>query len=153
MLSALSAAHVAKFTGPGSISCLRRPSSISQRVTPHQMLSVLSLINQSETCSSSTLVVQGTAGGEALQIGAARDKQTAADTAAMSGGASTGAATFAFIQVLHHPPATMIAAASSAAKNLSISWWLHSRRLCVRAANSHNPVACQQQLDKILRQI
>ena len=46
---------------------------------------------------------QGTAGGEALQIGAARDKQTAADTAAMSGGASTGAATFAFIQVLHHP--------------------------------------------------
>lgn len=42
---------------------------------------------------------QGTAGGEALQIGAARDKQTAADTAAMSGGASTGAATFAFIQV------------------------------------------------------
>ena len=47
---------------------------------------------------------QGTAGGEALQIGAARDKQTAADTAAMSGGANTGAATFAFIQVHTGPP-------------------------------------------------
>lgn len=43
-------------------------------------------------------VFQGTNGGEALQLGAARDKQTAADTSAMSGGVNTGAATFAFIQ-------------------------------------------------------
>lgn len=34
-----------------------------------------------------------------LQISAARDKQTAADTARLSGHVSTGAATFAFIQV------------------------------------------------------
>ncbi|KAK9908707.1 hypothetical protein WJX75_001808 [Coccomyxa subellipsoidea] len=43
---------------------------------------------------------KGTAGGEVLQIGAARDKQTAADTASMSGTVSTGAATFAFIQAI-----------------------------------------------------
>ncbi len=41
---------------------------------------------------------QGTAGGEAIQFGASRDRQTAADTAALSGNVSTGAATFAFIQ-------------------------------------------------------
>jgi len=40
---------------------------------------------------------QGTAGGEAIQFGASRDRQTAADTAALSGNVSTGAATFAFI--------------------------------------------------------
>jgi hypothetical protein len=43
-------------------------------------------------------VWQGTAGGEAIQFGASRDRQTAADTAALSGNVSTGAATFAFIQ-------------------------------------------------------
>ncbi|BDA41997.1 Metacaspase-1A [Coccomyxa sp. Obi] len=43
---------------------------------------------------------KGTAGGEVLQIGASRDKQTAADTASLSGGISTGAATFAFIQAI-----------------------------------------------------
>lgn len=43
--------------------------------------------------------LQGTAGGEAFQFGAARDSQTAADTNQLSGNVSTGAATFAFIQV------------------------------------------------------
>lgn len=43
--------------------------------------------------------MQGTAGGEAFQFGAARDSQTAADTSQLSGNVSTGAATFAFIQV------------------------------------------------------
>lgn len=50
-------------------------------------------------CSDLNMFCQGTAGGEVLQIGASRDKQTAADTASMTGGISTGAATFAFIQV------------------------------------------------------
>ncbi len=45
--------------------------------------------------------MQGTAGGEAFQFGAARDSQTAADTSQLSGNVSTGAATFAFIQVTH----------------------------------------------------
>ena len=44
--------------------------------------------------------VQGTAGGEAIQFGAARDSQTAADTSALSGNVSTGAATFCFIQAI-----------------------------------------------------
>ena len=43
---------------------------------------------------------QGTQGGEAIQFGAARDSQTAADTAALSGHVSTGAATFSFIQAI-----------------------------------------------------
>lgn len=43
---------------------------------------------------------QGTAGGEAFQFGAARDSQTAADTAQLSGHVSTGAATFSFIQAI-----------------------------------------------------
>ena len=43
---------------------------------------------------------QGTQGGEAIQFGAARDSQTAADTAQLSGHVSTGAATFAFIQAV-----------------------------------------------------
>eukprot|EP00884_Botryococcus_braunii_P000501 jgi/Botrbrau1/10451/Bobra.0133s0058.1 len=41
---------------------------------------------------------KGTAGGEVFQFGASRDKQKAADTQALSGYASTGAATFSFIQ-------------------------------------------------------
>ena len=45
------------------------------------------------------MTLQGTAGGEAIQFGAARDRQTAADTSALSGNVSTGAATFSFIQV------------------------------------------------------
>jgi len=45
-------------------------------------------------------VMQGTAGGEAFQFGAARDSQTAADTSALSGNVSTGAATFSFIQAI-----------------------------------------------------
>ncbi|KAK9846629.1 hypothetical protein WJX81_007951 [Elliptochloris bilobata] len=45
-------------------------------------------------------VYKGTAGGEVIQFGAARDRQTAADTAALSGNVSTGAATFAFIQAV-----------------------------------------------------
>lgn len=40
---------------------------------------------------------QGTNGGEVIQFGASRDKQTAADTSQLAG-VSTGAATFAFIQ-------------------------------------------------------
>lgn len=40
---------------------------------------------------------KGSAGGLAVQFGAARDSQTAADTAALSGTVSTGAATFALI--------------------------------------------------------
>ena len=48
----------------------------------------------------STRLWQGTQGGEAIQFGAARDSQTAADTAALSGHVSTGAATFSFIQAI-----------------------------------------------------
>lgn len=44
--------------------------------------------------------LQGTQGGEAIQFGAARDSQTAADTSALSGNVSTGAATFSFIQAI-----------------------------------------------------
>ena len=43
---------------------------------------------------------KGTAGGRAIQFGAATDDQTAADTNKLSGNVSTGAATFSFIQVL-----------------------------------------------------
>lgn len=43
---------------------------------------------------------KGTAGGFAIQFGASRDSQTAADTATLSGGVPTGAATFSFIQAL-----------------------------------------------------
>lgn len=43
---------------------------------------------------------KGTAGGFAVQFGAARDSQVAADTAQLSGTVSTGAATFAFIQAI-----------------------------------------------------
>ena len=46
------------------------------------------------------LRMQGTKGGEAIQFGAARDSQTAADTSALSGNVSTGAATFSFIQAI-----------------------------------------------------
>lgn len=100
MLSALSAAHVAKsFCLAASLLAKSRKYLIVDHSSP----SAVSVVTHHlfKKCSSSVLVEQGTAGGEALQIGAARDKQTAADTAAMSGGASTGAATFAFIQVLH----------------------------------------------------
>ena len=45
------------------------------------------------------IVCQGTRGGEAIQFGAARDKQTAMDTNQLSGHVSTGAATFSFISV------------------------------------------------------
>ncbi|KAK9803281.1 hypothetical protein WJX72_006942 [[Myrmecia] bisecta] len=45
-------------------------------------------------------VYKGTMGGEAIQFGASRDSQTAADTAALSGGVATGAATFSFIQAI-----------------------------------------------------
>ncbi len=44
-------------------------------------------------------LVQGTRGGEAVQIGAARDRQTAQDTNALSG-VSGGAATFSFIKAI-----------------------------------------------------
>lgn len=44
-------------------------------------------------------VWQGTHGGWAVQFAAAKDDQTAADTAQLSGDVSTGAATYAFIQV------------------------------------------------------
>ncbi len=50
--------------------------------------------------ASVAYVMQGTAGGEAVQFGAARDSQTAADTSALSGNVSTGAATFSFIQAI-----------------------------------------------------
>lgn len=45
-------------------------------------------------------VYKGTAGGLAVQFGAARDSQVAADTAQLSGSVSTGAATYAFIQAI-----------------------------------------------------
>jgi metacaspase-1 len=45
-------------------------------------------------------VTKGTAGGFAVQLGAALDHQTAADTTAMSGNTSTGAATFSFIKAI-----------------------------------------------------
>lgn len=41
---------------------------------------------------------KGTNGGFAVQFGACKDSQTAADTASLSGGTHTGAATFLFIQ-------------------------------------------------------
>lgn len=43
---------------------------------------------------------KGTNGGEVIQFGASRDKQTAADTSQLSGGVSTGAATYAFINAI-----------------------------------------------------
>ena len=51
-------------------------------------------------CHLLVYLAQGTNGGEAIQFGAARDSQTAADTAALSGNVSTGAATFSFIQAI-----------------------------------------------------
>ena len=57
---------------------------------------------------------QGTAGGEAIQFGASRDRQTAADTAALSGNVSTGAATFAFIQARAEATSGAIKAAAAA---------------------------------------
>ena len=44
-------------------------------------------------------MLQGTAGGLAIQFSACTDEQTAADTNQLSGNVSTGAATFSFIQV------------------------------------------------------
>lgn len=43
---------------------------------------------------------KGTAGGFAVQFGASKDSQTAADTKALSGVTATGAATFCFIQAI-----------------------------------------------------
>ncbi|PSC73732.1 metacaspase-1 isoform X2 isoform B [Micractinium conductrix] len=43
---------------------------------------------------------KGTAGGFAVQFGASKDSQTAADTQALAGNTSTGAATFCFIQAI-----------------------------------------------------
>lgn len=43
---------------------------------------------------------KGTAGGFAVQFGAAMDSQTAADTRQLSGGVATGAATFCFIKAV-----------------------------------------------------
>jgi hypothetical protein len=43
---------------------------------------------------------KGTAGGFAVQFGASKDSQTAADTQALAGNASTGAATYCFIQAI-----------------------------------------------------
>lgn len=45
---------------------------------------------------------KGTAGGFCVQFGASRDHQTAADTRAMSGYVSTGAATFSFIRAIEN---------------------------------------------------
>ena len=45
-------------------------------------------------------VKKGTAGGLAVQFGSSRDSQTSADTAALSGTVSTGAATWAFINAI-----------------------------------------------------
>ncbi|KAK9819981.1 hypothetical protein WJX72_004748 [[Myrmecia] bisecta] len=50
--------------------------------------------------SHPTSAYKGTAGGLAIQFGAASDDQTAADTAALSGNVATGAATFSFIQAI-----------------------------------------------------
>ena len=54
---------------------------------------------------------KGTNGGLAVQFGACKDSQTAADTASLSGGTHTGAATFLFIQacerlIKHQQPLT-----------------------------------------------
>eukprot|EP00892_Ulva_mutabilis_P001307 jgi/Ulvmu1/11177/UM072_0013.1 len=54
---------------------------------------------------------KGTKGGLAVQFGACKDSQTAADTASLSGGTHTGAATFLFIQacerlIKHQQPLT-----------------------------------------------
>lgn len=49
-----------------------------------------------QTYTHQPSVWKGTAGGLAIQIAASRDAQVAADTAALSGTAHTGAATFAF---------------------------------------------------------
>ena len=100
-----SAAHVAISQ---QLAVLVLAKTINDMIAGHSAPNAVTFVlrHLCEEFLSSTLVHQGTAGGEALQIGAARDKQTAADTAAMSGGASTGAATFAFIQARHHllPP-------------------------------------------------
>lgn len=47
---------------------------------------------------------KGTAGGFAVQFSAATDQQTAADTASLSGGVATGAATFSFIKSMEALP-------------------------------------------------
>lgn len=54
-----------------------------------------------------TRAYKGTAGGFAVQIGAALDSQTAADTTKLSGYTSTGAATYAFIQAIEQRGTTM----------------------------------------------
>jgi len=52
------------------------------------------------TYSRQTRSYKGTAGGFAVQFSAAKDSQTAADTAKLSGGVATGAATFCFIKAV-----------------------------------------------------
>lgn len=60
--------------------------------------SCLSCSHCSADLDDTVLRLQGTRGGECIQIGAAADSQTAADTNRLSGTVATGAATFAFIQ-------------------------------------------------------
>lgn len=55
-----------------------------------------------QTYARAPSVYKGTAGGLAVQIAASRDAQVAADTAALSGTAHTGAATFSFIHAIEH---------------------------------------------------
>jgi len=55
---------------------------------------------QAEYNNSMVAATKGTAGGFAVQFSASADHEYAADTASLSGGVPTGAATFSFIQAL-----------------------------------------------------
>lgn len=66
---------------------------------------------------------RGTSGGQAFQFSACSDHQTAADTSALSGSASTGAATFCFIHAIetfgkNQTYATLLAHMSEVLKSL-----------------------------------
>ena len=95
---------------------------------------------------------KGTSGGLAVQFGACKDSQTAADTTGLSGdNTSTGAATFLFVQAIEHlskqhqaltcvclPAAAAVGKCPKAPSNLRISGTVHSRlpRHCARVVCS-----------------
>ena len=72
-------------------------------------------------------VYKGTRGGLAVQFGACKDSQLAQDTAALSGGTHTGAATYLFIQsveqlIAHQQPLTCALPPPAAADACGLSW-------------------------------
>jgi len=71
---------------------------------------------------------KGTGGGFVVQFSAAKDNQTAADTAKLSGGVATGAATFCFIKAIE----------DSAGRNLTYGDLLLAMSRTLQAAGLSN---------------